>query len=205
VELLVLHAVRLRGFAADAAVAARYGLEPAITAEILLDDEAFGWVRRSALAGRQGWSLTDAGRCENERLLAAELDGARLRDAATSALMSFFPLNRRFLDAVTRWQVRPRPGEELAANDHADWRWDERVLYTLVGLGRLLEPITQPLADGLTRFAGYPQRYSAALAKVDAGGRHWVDEPGIDSAHAVWFELHEDLLATLGVSRGVGT
>ena len=29
----------------------------------------------------------------------------------------------------------------------------------------------------------------------------WVDAPGLDSIHTVWFELHEHLLASLGRSR----
>jgi hypothetical protein len=29
-----------------------------------------------------------------------------------------------------------------------------------------------------------------------------VDSPLIDSFHTVWFELHEHLLATLGIERG---
>jgi len=32
--------------------------------------------------------------------------------------------------------------------------------------------------------------------------RRWVDAIGIDSCHTVWFQLHEDLLATLGIPRG---
>ena len=41
----------------------------------------------------------------------------------------------------------------------------------------------------------------AALARADRGEKKWVDEPGIDSCHMVWFELHEDLLTTLGLER----
>ena len=29
-----------------------------------------------------------------------------------------------------------------------------------------------------------------------------MTKPMIDSYHSVWFELHEDLLATLGIERG---
>jgi hypothetical protein len=29
----------------------------------------------------------------------------------------------------------------------------------------------------------------------------WVDAPGLDSIHTVWFELHEHLLASLGRAR----
>jgi hypothetical protein len=37
---------------------------------------------------------------------------------------------------------------------------------------------------------------------VDRGERSWVAQPKIDSCHTVWMELHEDLLATLGLERG---
>jgi hypothetical protein len=40
------------------------------------------------------------------------------------------------------------------------------------------------------------------LRRVDRGERRWVDAPRIDSCHTVWFELHEDLLASLGLERG---
>ena len=32
-------------------------------------------------------------------------------------------------------------------------------------------------------------------------GVEWFTKPVIDSYHTVWFELHEDLLATLGIER----
>jgi hypothetical protein len=73
-----------------------------------------------------------------------------------------------------------------------------------VGLSRSLRPIGDQLADDLTRFAGYPDRFSAALERVDHGQRNWVDGSRIDSCHTVWFELHEDLLSTLGLERGEG-
>lgn len=59
----------------------------------------------------------------------------------------------------------------------------------------------EELCGVLTRFQGYDDRFAAALARVDAGDRSWVDRPGADSCHTVWFQLHEDLLATLGIRR----
>ena len=38
--------------------------------------------------------------------------------------------------------------------------------------------------------------------EVDRGERAWVAQPRIDSCHTVWMELHDDLLATLGLKRG---
>ena len=49
---------------------------------------------------------------------------------------------------------------------------------------------------------GYGSRLSSALAKVQGGDGDWFTKPTIDSYHTVWFELHENLLATLGIERG---
>lgn len=201
-ELLTLHGVRILGMASAGSVARRFGLDPDEVEELLLDAEAFGQVSRARFADLTGWGLTDRGRAEDNRRLAAELDATGTRDVVTEAHTAFARLNRRFLDATTRWQIRPTPWDRMAANDHEDWSWDEKVLTDLAGLGRRLEPLGATLSGALDRFAGYPERYAAALAKVDAGERTYVDEPRIDSAHTVWFELHEDLLGTLGLERG---
>ena len=36
---------------------------------------------------------------------------------------------------------------------------------------------------------------------TDAGEVDWFTRPTIPSYHSVWFELHENLLATLGIDR----
>ena len=74
--LLVLHAVRLLGFADEGRVADRFALDRGEVAESLEDFEAFGWVQRSRFADTGGWSLIDAGRAQNCAQLAAELDAA---------------------------------------------------------------------------------------------------------------------------------
>ena len=56
----------------------------------------------------------------------------------------------------------------------------------------------------LLRFEGYSRAYDAAAARAWAGRHDWVDGVGIDSCHVVWMELHEDLLATLGLQRSHG-
>lgn len=200
--LLVLHGVRLLGHASDAAVARRFGLDADATTELLEDLEAYGQVRRSAFAGVSGWSLTDAGRARGEVLLAEELDGLGVRERVLAVHDEFVALNARLLDACTRWQLRPLPGDPLAANDHTDHGWDDRVLDDLASVGRGLAPLGERLAGLLPRTAGYAERYSAALTRVQQGERSWVDSVGADSCHRVWIELHEDLIATLGLSRG---
>ena len=200
-ELLTLHGVRILGMATAAQVARRFDLDPHEVEELLLDAEAYGQVSRASFADLTGWGITDRGRAEDDRRLAAELVEAGARGVVTEAHATFARLNARFLDATTRWQIRPQPWDRMAVNDHDDWAWDERVLDDLASLGRRLEPVGAALAGALERFRGYPERYAAALAKVDNGERKWVDEPRIDSCHTVWFELHEDLLGTLGLER----
>lgn len=76
------------------------------------------------------------------------------------------------------------------------------MLRTLQSIGRRLVPLEEELTGQLSRFEGYSERYDTATARAWAGRREWVDGVGIDSCHVVWMELHEDLLATLGLQRG---
>jgi hypothetical protein len=199
---LTLHAVRLLGFAPTERIASRFDLHRGGVEESLLDFEAYGWVTRSEFAGSEGWSLTNRGRAENERLLGAELDACSARFIVAEIHSRFLPLNVRFQEAATRWQLRPLPGDPMARNDHSDFRWDDRVIESLRSLGRRLLPLETELATALARFAGYSERYDAALVRVARGEHRWVDGLGIDSGHLVWMQLHEDLIASLGLERG---
>lgn len=200
--LLVLHAVRLLGMAATSGVAQRFGIPVGETAELLEDFRACGWVSHTTFAGAGGWSLTAAGVAANNAQLRAELDDAGARAVVASSHEQFLALNARFQRACTDWQLRPQPGDPLVANDHSDSRWDDRVLAELAVLGGHLRPITEPLAASLARFSGYPERYGEAMGRVVRGQRSYVDGVGLQSCHAIWFQLHEDLLATLGLDRG---
>lgn len=200
-ELLVLHAVRLLGFADDAAVTGRFGLDPATTSELLLDAQAYGQVTRSQFADVAGWSLTARGRARGEALLADELDRAGARAAVRDVHRAFLPLNGRLRQACTDWQLRPTPTDALAANDHRDAAWDARVLDDLAAVESGLAPLAARLAGSLARFAGYDERFAAARRRAAAGDGRWVDATDLDSCHRVWFELHEDLVATLGLDR----
>ncbi|MEP7194207.1 MAG: transcriptional regulator [Actinomycetota bacterium] len=201
-EDLVLHGPRVMGFVSAPRVAVRFGLDPDMAHELLLDFEASGWVQHSSFGGSSGWSMTDAGRTENERRLAVELGVAGVRDAVSALHTEFVPLNRRFGTACSDWQIRPTRIDPMAFNDHTDWTWDEQVLRMLTFLGQAFAHLCIELTACLERFDGYADRYSYALAKVNAGQRRWVDAPELDSCHTVWIQFHEDLLATLGIPRG---
>jgi hypothetical protein len=205
VDDLVLHGPRVLGLAPTDRIAARFGLDRDDVEDRLLEFGARGWVGSSSFAGSSGWFLTEAGRVEDERRMAAELDRTGSREAVAAAHARFLPLNARFGRVCTDWQLRPTRAEPMAVNDHTDWKWDERVLRALGTLGRELAQVTEALAGRLQRFDGYAARYAAALAQVDLGQRRYVDSPEVDSCHTVWIQLHEDLLATLGIPRGSGS
>ncbi|MFD7154380.1 transcriptional regulator [Kribbella sp. NPDC059898] len=187
--LLVLHAVRLLGFADARAIARRFSLSVSETQDALADAEARGWTAYSSFAGSSGWSLTEEGRAENERLLKAEGQTAAVQEVYDE----FLPLNALLQQACTDWQLKPTADDPLAANDHSDPAWDAGVLHELKALERALVPLNAKLP--LPRFQGYDARFAHALQNG------WVDRSDVDSCHRVWFELHEDLIATLGLTR----
>ena len=201
-ELLTLHAVRLKGMADDDEVAARFHLDPDVARDNLLDFEAVGWVTRVDFAGTSGWTLTALGHAENERQLVEELALTDAAETVHGAYQVFLPHNDRLLRASTDWQLRPSKTDPMAANDHADTEWDRRVLDELSLLGQELRTVCSKLSSRLTRFFGYDDRFAAALARAKRGEHSWVTRPRADSCHTVWMELHEDLIATLGIQRG---
>lgn len=185
-NLLVLHAVRLNGFADTAAVAARFRLDVAQTREDLLDGQARGWVSRSSFAGLAGWSLTEAGSRHNEAQLRDELHRAGAHGTVTAVHEGFRPLNERAFRVFTAWQVD--------AGGSVDTHGQ------LAYLARELHSLERPLAGLLGRFAGYHARFTAALARA-GHDPEWITGIEVDSCHRIWFEFHEDLIATLGLAR----
>lgn len=200
-DALALHAVRILGFADTEALARRFTLDAAEAGELLLDAEAHGWVCRGEFAGHRGWSLTERGKAENERQLAADLVLAGGTEHVWEVYREFLPWNARLQRACTDWQLKPVPGGRFEPNDHTDPAWDERVLAELGEIDTALARLNDRLAAVLTRFEGYHRRFDHALRRARGGDRGWIDRSDIESCHRVWFELHEDLVATLGIDR----
>lgn len=203
-DLLVLHAVRLTGMADDRDVAARFDLDPAQVSELLLDFQAYGWITRVDFAGTGGWTLTAVGKRRNELQLAEELAATGSVAAVERVHSDFLPMNARLQRASTDWQLRPTATDPLAPNEHDDPDWDGRVLGDLDDLRAALGELEPRLTARLDRFAGYHDRFSRALDRVHGGDPSWVTRVREDSCHTVWMELHEDLLASLGLERTTG-
>lgn len=200
-SLLVLHAVRLLGFGDSIAIGEHAGVDYEDTIELLHDSEQRGWVQYNSFAGLEGWSLTDDGRTENERQLGLERASADPEHVIGTVHRDFLPLNARLVRACTDWQVKPTTEDRLAPNDHIDPAWESRILDDLAAINTALLPLVDRLASVLIRFSGYDTRFNAALQRARGGESEWVDRTDIDSCHRVWFQLHEDLIATLGIDR----
>ncbi len=197
-DLLLLHGLRLKGTARPADLADFVGLDGTETDRQLGVSAEAGWVRFRD-GDRPVWSLTAEGRKEHERLLADELDRAERRGDVSGAYRRFRDLNPLLLGTCTAWQIKDVDGQKL--NDHLDPDYDAAVVADLGEIHVRVRPICDELASWFSRFAEYGPRFDAAMDRLRAGEPDWFTKPTIDSYHTVWFELHEDLLATLGIDR----
>jgi hypothetical protein len=202
-RLLVLHGLRLKGVAPVDGLADATGLPAAEVGPLLdgLAGEGLVVLRTGALAG---WALTPAGRAELARLLAAEVARNGAHGTVAGAYDHFRRLNVAVLDACSRWQVRDVDGRPVL-NDHRDAAYDAGVVADLARLQLQAEPLCDDLAGALDRYRPYRPRLRHAVERVEAGEGEWFTKPLMPSYHTVWFELHEDLLATLGLERSTET
>jgi hypothetical protein len=198
-RLLVLHGLRLKGFASADAVAEIVGLDPSEVEHqlIALVDEGYAQHREGRITG---FAFTPAGRSEHERLLAGELDSTGTRVTIDHCYRRFLALNDELLGLCTAWQLRDVAGASLV-NDHSDEGYDNDIIGRLVHLDEQAQPICADLGAALDRMVRYGARLRNARERVQAGDAAYFAAPMIASYHTVWFELHEDLLATLGIAR----
>jgi hypothetical protein len=196
----VLHAVRVRGFGEAAALAGPFGMD-----EDEVANELKGLAEDGLVTHREkplpGWTCTQDGKAEHGRLVGEDLEASGAGAAVDAAYRSFLGLNPELLAVCTAWQLRPEEGGPVP-NDHSNADYDAEVVERLATVDAGVQPIADELAGRLQRYAGYSPRLSAALTRVRAGEHEWVTRPLIDSYHTVWMELHEDLMATLGIRRG---
>lgn len=190
---LVLHALRCMGFASLDRVAYVTGLPDAESH--LLDLAVAGLVTYSP-GDFGGWGLTDAGNAEITERLAAELEAAGARDTITKAYNDFLVLNPELLDLCAAWQTRGGS----TPNDHTDPAYDARVLDRFIDLHGRVTAVCAELSSALPRFDRYRTRLTGALVRVKAGKLDYVTD-NMESYHVIWFQLHEDLLVTLGIPR----
>lgn len=199
---LVMHGLRLKGFAEPPAVAEAVDVDEQLAKAVLDDLVAEGLA--SYREGRMsGFTLTPVGRSDHARRLSEELDRHGVRDAIVAAYRRFLTRNQDLLGVCTAWQLREDgPSGEPVVNDHSDPAYDARVIEQLGEIDAWIQPVCAELAASLARYGRYGPRLTHALERLRAGDLDWFTKPMIPSYHTTWFELHEDLLATLGIERG---
>ena len=174
--------MRVRGRADAAAIARASGRAEADVTAVLGDLVARGLATRTPTGAS---TLTDGGRESLAYLLAAEpID----RAALASEYERFLVVDRELKHAVTTWQL---------ADAHAADAAVAGVMAAATAAGA----IVSALAALAVRYQSYGGRIAVATAAIATGDRRYVASPRVDSLHQVWFELHEDLLVTLGRRR----
>lgn len=197
-DFRVLHTMRCIGVAGEDRVATAAGTgigetlirlrSLAVRGLVVLDPGPFG-----------GWNLTESGRVADRELVRNELDIVGARDHVRSCYESFLGLNPGLLQMSGDWQMR-KLGDAHAVNDHTDADYDAKVLSRLIRIDASAQRICSDLASRLLRFGVYGDRLTTALERALGGDKASVAD-SLDSYHTVWFQLHEDLLTTLGISR----
>ena len=149
---LVMHGLRLKGFAEAAGVGEAVGV-PEADAKPMLDQLVADGLATYRDGKLSGFSLTKPGREEHARLLSAELDGGgrarRHRRRPTGSSCSSTP---SCCPVCTEWQLRDVDGESTV-NDHSDAAYDAAVIEKLAALHARVEPICADLGAALDRFA----------------------------------------------------
>ncbi|GAC1537867.1 MAG: hypothetical protein NVS3B12_22350 [Acidimicrobiales bacterium] len=196
----VAHGLRLKGFAQPCVVAEIAALdEPEVTNHLRhLEEQGHARHREGRITG---WSLTGDGRKLHHESCADELAASGAELVVRAGYEQFLDFNPALLQACTDWQVRSdAPGGQVL-NAHDDAAYDRAVIGRLAEIDAGIQPVIAALAQALDRFGAYGQRLGDALARVEAGDTEWFTGAMVESYHTVWFELHEDLLVTLGIER----
>jgi hypothetical protein len=189
-ELAILMALRVHGRSDAVQVGRATACSEAEAAAALAALQARGAVTPAARGAASASSpalatLTDAGRAELTALLAAEpLD----RTALARLYYRFLVADDELKAAITAWQLASALDKPAV---------QDRVMAAAATAGG----VAAALAEIAPRLAPYPRRIAAAAAAIATGDARFVASPRVDSLHQVWFELHEDVLLTLGRSR----
>jgi hypothetical protein len=195
---LVLHVLRCIGFVSLARVSETTGLpEPDVESE-LIDLAVAGLVTRVP-GDFGGWGLTEAGKAADAKRIADELDTAGARTAVAEAYDDFLVLNPELLDLCTAWQMRSVDGV-TTPNEHTDPAYDARVLDRFTDFHQRADVVCADLSAAMLRFQRYRAQLTDALTRAKSGALDYVTD-SFASYHTVWFQLHEDLLVTLGIPR----
>lgn len=192
-DLAVLQAVRLKGRVRPDDLAATLGAELREVTAVVERLSAAGLLVTGATV-----QISNSGRATLQELLAEERAGID-PTVMTAVYNAFRDVNAEFKSLVTDWQLKGGPSG--TPNTHDDAEYDAAVLARLDDVHVRVAPIIEKAAAQLSRLTAYSTKLSAALNRIKAGEPAWLTRPLIDSYHTVWFELHEELINAVGLTR----
>ncbi len=198
-DLLVLHALRLKGFAEAADVSDATNLQENEAGEKLNAFRDRELVKRRD--GRvSGFLLLPAGKDLHAALLEVDLAVADCLTRIESCYAAFLDYNETFKELCGDWQLRTVGGVQVA-NDHTDAAYDAAIAGRLAQLQPAVADVIDELAAAMARFAPYARRLDHAATRFVGGDHAALAQPLARSYHDVWMELHEDFLVTLARNR----
>jgi hypothetical protein len=190
-------ALRVQGISGAERASAALGTSPEDAGRRLsaLVDSGLATERTGRLAG---FTLSPVGMTTLDELLADE--GLRSSTDLKDCYERFMQLNPRVLKVSSDWQVR-REGGIDTPNDHTDAAYDEEVIERLCSLHSRTCTCMAMITEAAPRFGTYGPRFDACVERLRSGDHSAFTAPLAESYHTVWFELHQDLLLTLGLER----
>lgn len=190
-------ALRVQGVAKPDRLGVALGVSRSEAAERVRSLVEQGLAEKS-ISSTKGWSLTDAG---HEALESSLNEEGKRKDATVAALYEkFLEQNGGVLQAASDWQVRRYAGAEIP-NDHTDHSYDENVIRGLRQIHERAWVALVELGEHIPRLAPYRDRLASCIERLDSGDHRAFTGLLEESYHTVWFELHQDLLLTLGLER----
>ncbi|MEX0874423.1 MAG: MarR family transcriptional regulator [Actinomycetota bacterium] len=196
-DLGLLMALRVQGIASPVRASVASGDElSAVTARLteLVSEEVV-----TERSGRHvGFTLTNKGAELLGQLLSEE--GLRANERLQHCYNRFLMVNESVLQACSDWQVRRDSGMNIP-NDHSDPSYDHAVIDALVELHGRTKRFLKQMAACSARFLLYEARLDDCVERLLCGDRTAFNALLVESYHTVWFELHQDLMLTLGLER----
>ena len=189
-ELTVLQAVRLKGRVRSADLAATLNEDLVEVTKTVEQLTASGLLIEGTTL-----RISPTGRARLNALLDEErktIDSTAL----TAVYHEFRSVNLDFKSLATDWQLK-----DGNPNTHQDPEYDAAIVARLDAVHQRTVPIIEVAATRLPRLSTYLAKLGTALDKVKAGEIAWLTKPLIDSYHTVWFELHEELILAVGLTR----
>jgi hypothetical protein len=178
-----LHALRIKGVATAADVAVITGIDDgeAVLAELRSD----GLVESRQSGATEYFTQSADGQSAHADAVVRRLTDSERESIAAVYDARFLPVNVMFKRLCAQWQDQER----------------FELVEEAVDIHEEIDGVLDAVAQREARFGRYRERLGRSMQAFQDGDASALAAPVGPSYHNVWFELHEDLIVTLGRSR----